>query len=313
MKKILFLILIIGIPIGLYYLFIPSTDIADKEEDEGAVATYYPSSKKENIPAKVVPKKKNKPVSVAASNDENYGIDQFKENLSSIIEINKQEIEECEAKVDQLFGDELDEESENIYSENNIIDLLDELETTNLHVQSSGKLLETLSSDFMSKISIEDLGEQIGELRPCRPYKKMSFIHGLMNYYLKNQWSANTKHRAEEAIISHFEKEMSDYTTISNLNMQVALLQAIVSEGMFDKKLEDQIIDFKDELEDSYDDLLDQADELNENKINDTDSNNPAGFMPLQIIKAEFKISNSFRLEFLKLLNVIKSSRVNNY
>ncbi len=200
-----------------------------------------------------------------------------------------------------------------MYSENNIIDLLDELETTDIHVQSSGKLLKTLSSDLMSKISIEDLGEQIGELRPCRPYKKMSFIHGLMSYYLKNQWSENTKQRVEETIISHFEKEMSDYTTISNLNMQVALLQAIVSEGMFDKNLEDRIIDFKDELEDSYDDLLDQADEINENKMNDTNSNNPTGFMPLKIIKAEFKISNRFRLEFLKLLNVIKSSRVNNY
>ncbi|MBT6326885.1 MAG: hypothetical protein HOJ35_13030 [Bdellovibrionales bacterium] len=312
MKKSLLLILIIGTSIGLYYLFNSESEIID-EEDEGIATTYSPIDKTEKKQAKVELKKKTKPVAVDATDKEELSLDQFKEKLSSIIEINKQEIEDCEAKVDQLFGDELDEESENIYSENNIIDILDELETTSLHVQSSGRLLETLSSDFMSKISIEDLGEQIGELRPCRPYKKMSFIHGLMNYYLKNQWSENTKQRVEETIIAHFEKEMSDYTTISNLNMQVALLQAIVSEGMFDKKLEDQIIDFKDQLEDSYDDLLDQADEINENKINDTNSNNPAGFMPLQIIKAEFKISNRFRLDFLKLLNVIKSSRANNY
>ncbi len=243
-----------------------------------------------------------KDVKIVLSKPVAQNFEDFNKELDNTIDVNRKELEECEANFDRVFGNSLEDENPQFFSEDQVLEVLDEFDNLPMNPKSSSRLLELLAQDQVSKLKPEDVSQKLKELRPCRPYKKMSFIHGLMSYSKKGKWGEATKQRALKSICKYFNKELGDHTTISNLNMQASLLHTLVSEGMFDKKHEERVMDFKDELEDSYDDLLDQADEVRENKEAKGESMDA---LPLDVIQNEFKLSIKYREGMKKLLGEI--------
>ncbi len=241
-----------------------------------------------------------KDVKVTLSKPVAQNFEAFNKELESTIELNRKELEECENNFDRIFGNSLEEENPQFFNEDQILQTLDEFDSLPMNPKSSSRLLELLAQDQVGKLKAEDVGQKLKELRPCRPYKKMSFIHGLMTYSKKNKWSEATKLRAVKSVFKYFDKELSDHTTISNLNMQASLLHTLVSEGMLNKKFEERVMDYKDELEDSYDDLLDQADEVREGKEAKGETMDA---LPLDVIQNEFKLSIKYREGMKKILD----------
>lgn len=231
-------------------------------------------------------------------------LEAYMTQLDSLVETNRQEVEECETGIDRLFGINIDNDNDPIYSEDSIIPLLEDFEQTQLVAKSSSKLLDVLADEQLQFVDPEELGSKLKDLRPCRPYKKMTFIHNLMSNFKKNKWSESTKKKVLATTFNYFERELADRTTLSNLNMQAALLQTMVSEGVIPKKYEEKILDFKDELEDSYDDLLDKADELREIAEEKGDASDKV--IPYEIIKQEYVMEPKGRAGFLGLTNEIK-------
>ena len=223
----------------------------------------------------------------------------FTKNLDNLIETNRKEVEECEIGVDRILGSSIEDENDQIYREENLVDTLEEFDRTNLVPKSSGKLLKMLADEKIKDLSPEELGAKLRDLRPCRPYKKMSFIHNLMTSAKNKKWDEETKQRALKSTCGYFKKELSDHTTISNLNMQAALLESMVTEGMLDKKHEDRVSEYKEELEDAYDELLDRADDIREEQ---EEKGTTPNFIPLEIIKAEFTLAEKFRGTFLGMV-----------
>ncbi|HAZ11455.1 MAG: hypothetical protein A2X86_10755 [Bdellovibrionales bacterium GWA2_49_15] len=257
-------------------------------------------TKDENAGASITEQIKD--VKVVLSKPIAQNFEAFTKDLDNTIELNRKELEECEGNFDRVFGNSLEEENPQFFSEDQVIEVLDEFDNLPMNPKSSSRLLELLAQDQVSKLKPEDVGQKLKELRPCRPYKKMSFIHGLMTYSKKGKWAEATKQRAMKSICKYFNKELGDHTTISNLNMQASLLHTLVSEGMFEKKYEERVMDFKDELEDSYDDLLDQADEVRESKEAKGEAMDA---LPLDVIQNEFKLSIKYREGMKKLLGEI--------
>jgi|GEM_PF-6679364 len=301
-KKGIFVgVTVLALGVGIFFYLRSSETMtetaSDKEEkgDERSTLTTDNVSKSIEEQIKDVKINLSKPVS------DNF--QEYSNELEATIENNKKELEECEANFDRLFGNNLEEENTQIYTEDQIGDVLEEFDNLALNPKSSARLLELLANDQVAKLKPDEVGQKLKELRPCRPYKKMSFIHGLMTQSKKNKWSDATKQRALKSVFKYFDKELSDHTTISNLNIQASLLHTLVSEGMLPKKYEEKILDFKDELEDSYDDLLDQADEIRE--ANEQKGEGSEG-LPLNVIKNEFKLSTKFRDGMKSLLNDIR-------
>jgi hypothetical protein len=271
------------------------------EPESTVTETETSASGEEKLPEATVPAVAKAPPTTAEGKEK---LEAYVAQLDQLVESNRQEVEECEAGIDRIFGSNIDNDSDPVYSEDSLIPLLDDFEQTQLVPKSSSKLLEILADDQLQYIEAEELGNKLKDLRPCRPYKKMTFIHNLMANFKKNKWSEATKKKVLGTTFNYFERELADRTTLSNLNMQAALLQTMVSEGVLPKKYEEKVLDFKDELEDSYDELLDKADELREDAEEKGDSSEK--FIPVQIIKQEYQLEPKQRESFLTLLGELK-------
>ncbi|MBI2521980.1 MAG: hypothetical protein HYV97_16305 [Bdellovibrio sp.] len=299
-KKLPFIVLgLVLLGIGIFFYW-HSGDSVVEESVPPEESTGTQPAKNDNAAASI--SEQIKDVKVVLSKPVAQNFEAFSKDLDNTIEMNRKELEECEASFDHLFGNSLEDENPQFFSEDQVIEVLDEFDNLPMNPKSSSRLLELLAQDQVSKLKPEDVGQKLKELRPCRPYKKMSFIHGLMTYSKKGKWGEATKQRALKSICKYFNKELGDHTTISNLNMQASLLHTLVSEGMFDKKHEERVMDFKDELEDSYDDLLDQADEVRESKEAKGESMDA---LPLDVIQNEFKLSIKYREGMKKLISEI--------
>jgi hypothetical protein len=232
--------------------------------------------------------------------------EEFNKKLDGLIEQNRVEVEECEGQLDRIFIGNIEDRNDVIYKEENIIEALEDFDQAPVVAKSSSRLLEALASEQVKALKPEELSLKLRELRPCRPYKKMTFMHNLIDHYGKKKWSETTKTRVVESLFKYMEREVSDRTTLSNLNMQVALLQSMVTEGVLPKKFEEKVLDFKDQLEDSYDDLLDKADEAREVQ---EEKGQTADQIPVDIIRDEFKLEGQYRESFIGMLQELKKAR----
>jgi hypothetical protein len=305
MKKIVILVAVLGVGVLLYFLLFSNSTQQDDTEDEVSTNTAVTTSdnsvtrvgkEKKKIDDKKEPLKK-------VNLDGPMSQEEFNGKLDAIVSANKRELEECEMNVDRVFGNALEDENETIFKEDNILDVLDEFDMLTLTPKASGDLLKILAHESIKNLDPEELGNKLRDLRPCRPYKKMGFIHGLMSNYLKNKWSEETKKRAVQSVFKYFDKELQGDTTIANLNMQAALLQTMVSEGMLGKKHEEMVMDYKDDLEDAYDELLDRADEIKEAREEKGDK---AQHIPLEVIRSEFKLAGKYRKGLVDIIKTIK-------
>lgn len=309
MKKIIIIFSIfIVLGVSLYFLIIgdePEVQKTTHSESSRVDETSSHSMNHKKLPKEEFEKKDTLVEdNIEEIPQKNLSLEEFNKELQEAIESNKREVEECENNIDRLIGQAIENDEKDFYEESNILNVLDDFEQTNIFPKSSSKVLELLAQNSVSEIKTEDLGKRLGDLRPCRPYKKISFIHGLMTHYGKNDWSDSTKKKARLAVHQYFEKELQGHTTISNLNMQAALLQTLVTEGMFNKKYEEEVMDFKDDLEDAYDDLLDRADEIRDQAES---SGSNLERIPLEIIQKEFQISSKYRKSLQRLLGEIKT------
>jgi len=304
MKKVLIVLMAVLLGVGLFfYLRGRSTSdsvTGDNTEKHNVISSTPDENKNssENKQEKGIALPMPTPSKPVATN-----LEEFTKELDVTIENGRKELEECENNFDRLFGNALEEENPQIYNEDQLSEILDEFDRMSLNPKSSSRLLELLAQDQVAQLKTEELGNKLKDMRPCRPYKKMSFIHGLMSEYLKKRWSESMRQRALATAFNYFERELADHTTITNLNMQASLLQTLVSEGMLNKKCEEKVMDFKDSLEDAYDDLLDQADEKREAK---EEKGEQQEALPLDIIKSEFKLSNKYRQDMRSLLHEVK-------
>ena len=117
------------------------------------------------------------------------------DEIAQLIHATHNEIVDCETNLNELLGDEENPISVEDLDEGQIFSLLDDFDQTQINVPSLGTLLEKLSTTSLTKDEDEQVSEDLVEIRPCKPFQKISFIHLLVKRFQfeKNNNSLRTR------------------------------------------------------------------------------------------------------------------------
>ena len=204
------------------------------------------------------------------------------------------EISDCEEKFDQIITVPIDEIS--TIDNQALIYIIDDFDEMNVSSESLSKLLVSISENDLNLSEegpLSEVYQELSQVRPCRPFEKVTFINELVKRSLDPEADSFFKKRTKDSIKKYLVKELNVPSNLSNINMMANLTNSLFVEGLFDESLKEEANKVLEDLEDSFDDIVDLAEE----HLDDSEE------ISNDLVKKELETSERYRL---KLLNLIK-------
>jgi len=217
--------------------------------------------------------------------------------LLELISNTRKEIRDCEITLTDILGDEEDPVNLESLDESQLLSVLDDFDQAQINVLSLGSLLEGLANSEYDEEEDEMISEELSEVRPCRPFQKISFVHFLIKRFQNGEENELLRGRIKKSLFLFFNKELEYVRSMSSVNMIANIYATLVEEKVISDIGDVKASDFIDELEDSYDKLIDLAEDSLDDSGNERGSKN-------LILKEELMISNNYRNKLQRLIQL---------
>ena len=215
------------------------------------------------------------------------------QEIASLAKSTIDEIQECEKKFDDILTVPISEIS-NLDNES-LVYVLEDFDEMFVSSKKLGHLLSRLgNSDIFQKKN--DEGEEVfgylSQIRPCRPFEKVTFINELVRRYKNSDDNSFFKPKIKKSIKLYLVKELSYSSNLSTVNMMANVISSLLTEGVFDKSFKEQSERLVENMENSFDELVDLAEgELEQD-----------GEFSGALVKKEVELSQKYRVELLNLI-----------
>ena len=286
MKKVIFIVFL-----SLTFIFFLSKE-REKKLDSILVAKNSPSTVKSNVL-----NEDKDPIKQKSSNNKkklNINESAVVQRIKNLVSSTLKEINDCEEKFDQIITVPIDEISS--IDNQALIYIIDDFDEMNVSSASLSKLLVSISENNLNLSEEGPLGDvyqELAQVRPCRPFEKVTFINELVKRSLDPETDSFFRKKTKDSIKKYLEKELNVPSNLSNINMMANLTNSLFMEGLFDENLKEEANKVLEDLEDSFDDIVDLAEE----QLDDSEE------ISNDLVKKELETSERYRL---KLLNLIK-------